>query len=402
LASFDPDTSSSRTSQPFSVPPSADPEDAFAAGLIEGEGSLTITKNSKGFCSARIEIGMTKPALPILQWIAERYGGKVSKSREATERWAEAWRWRLMGKAASQLAESMRPLLCVKAGQADLLAALARVPRRSTEADRLKEQIHRLNRKGPDVEPAGGRWVIPQESLLPEYREFSETWPRSGMTRSGTAYLLRPLAPLIGGIASGLLPTPESMARKGTWPTPKVTTNRTSRGSMTKDGHWSAPGLEQVAEISEGILPREVESLEEIASPAARALWPTPERSDGTGGRVSKELGGKRPSGAKRAVTLATAVAHAERDSWPTPAVGDSKAARNATANRRNPDSKHHGGTTLTDAVVPPGGGLNPEWVEWLMGFPPEWTALPPSATPSSRRSRSGSAGASSPTRKAA
>ena len=34
------------------------------------------------------------------------------------------------------------------------------------------------------------------------------------------------------------------------------------------------------------------------------------------------------------------------------------------------------------------GGGLNPTWVEWLMGFPLGWTVLNPSETPSSRRSR--------------
>ena len=38
--------------------------------------------------------------------------------------------------------------------------------------------------------------------------EFSETWPRSGMTRNGTAYQLQPLAPLTSGTESGLLPTP--------------------------------------------------------------------------------------------------------------------------------------------------------------------------------------------------
>ena len=54
------------------------------------------------------------------------------------------------------------------------------------------------------------------------------------------------------------------------------------------------------------------------------------------------------------------------------------------------------------DGGSPPrrAGALNPTWVEWLMGFPLGWTALPPSATPSSRRPRSGSGGASSNTRR--
>lgn len=35
----------------------------------------------------------------------------------------------------------------------------------------------------------------------------------------------------------------------------------------------------------------------------------------------------------------------------PTPVVSDAKGSRNATCNRSNPDSKHNGGTTLTDAI---------------------------------------------------
>jgi len=37
------------------------------------------------------------------------------------------------------------------------------------------------------------------------------------------------------------------------------------------------------------------------------------------------------------------------------------------------------------------GGQLNPTWVEWLQGYPLEWTALEASATRSSPRSRNGS-----------
>ena len=38
-------------------------------------------------------------------------------------------------------------------------------------------------------------------------------------------------------------------------------------------------------------------------------------------------------------------------------------------------------------------GQLNPTWVEWLMGFPPDWTDLRDSETPSSPKSPSSSDG---------
>ena len=41
------------------------------------------------------------------------------------------------------------------------------------------------------------------------------------------------------------------------------------------------------------------------------------------------------------------------------------------------------------------GGKLNPTWVEWLMGFPIGWTAVPPQETPSTPESPKRSGGAS-------
>jgi hypothetical protein len=118
-----------------------------------------------------------------------------------------------------------------------------------------------------------------------------------------------------------------------------------------------------------------------------------------------------------------------ESGSWPTTTLTDSKNGANATANRREGES-FNPGVTLVDAVrmwpTPTardhksdscsaefrakrdamtmgktlpwevGGLLNPTWVEWLMGYPTEWTALKDWGTRSSRKSRSGSAVASS------
>src|SRR6186713_1934435 len=50
-----------------------------------------------------------------------------------------------------------------------------------------------------------------QVTLDGSLEQFSETWPRAGMTRNGIAYRLPPSAPLIGEIASGLWPTPRAM-----------------------------------------------------------------------------------------------------------------------------------------------------------------------------------------------
>jgi hypothetical protein len=60
-------------------------------------------------------------------------------------------------------------------------------------------------------------WKTSQACFLSGFQTFSETWPRSGMTRNGIAYQLPPLVPIITGIESGLLPTLRTSKQKRAW-----------------------------------------------------------------------------------------------------------------------------------------------------------------------------------------
>jgi hypothetical protein len=57
-------------------------------------------------------------------------------------------------------------------------------------------------------DPGTSSWKTSQRSLLGGWMTFSERWPRSGMTRSGTLFRLQPLVPLTAESESGLWPTP--------------------------------------------------------------------------------------------------------------------------------------------------------------------------------------------------
>ena len=69
-------------------------------------------------------------------------------------------------------------------------------------------------------------WRTFQRCLFTEWAQLSETWPQSGMTRSGKAFRLRPSVPIIYEHDNGFLPTPlasETGYRKkrfsqGGWP----------------------------------------------------------------------------------------------------------------------------------------------------------------------------------------
>jgi hypothetical protein len=151
---------------------------------------------------------------------------------------------------------------------------------------------------------------------------FSETWPRAGMTRNGIAYLRPPSAPLTGGTVSGL------------WPTPVA----------HDDGNTPEAHMAMKARMPGG--PRQtITSLTVMVKAIERGLWPTPRSTDGDrGGRgdLIQAIRGN-PNSHYRL--------------WPTP-----------TANRWD-GLQSHGKNIIT-------GQLNPTWVEWLMGYPADWTFL--------------------------
>ena len=105
-------------------------------------------------------------------------------------------------------------------------------------------------------------------------------------------------------------------------------------------------------------------------------MWPTPTTMD----HVKRK--GMRPS--RAATNRKTGYLSEMVMMWPTPTVNDSK-------NNAGPSQFKRKGTNLNVAVAKAGetsGTLNPTWVEWLMGYPAEYTDLKDWETLSSRKSR--------------
>lgn len=84
--------------------------DAYAAGLVDGEGTIYVDKN----LSVRLEIQMAERALPTLEAMRQSYGGKVKLCRPATEKWAASWRWTMFSEEAGEALWSLLPHLQIK------------------------------------------------------------------------------------------------------------------------------------------------------------------------------------------------------------------------------------------------------------------------------------------------
>ena len=276
-------------------------------------------------------------------------------------------------------------------------------------------------------DPDTSSWRTSQLSWGEDSSRSSPTWPRSGMTRSGTAFRLPPLAPRTSAIASGLLPTPEASNTKAValrsagrepksylCPTPRAAQGggdreRWGNGPTLQDEarRWPTPTRADGERHSERMMRGNPTLL------GAARLWPTP-RASANENRQTKPT----PSqlAGKHGMNLATAV------NWPTPRASDgAKGGPNQRGSKgdltlpaavqpfRTPSSRDWKGMsaaswlsrtqgdltpTLPDQV---GGQLNPTWVEWLMGFPIGWTDCGHSETRSCRKSSSRSAAGSLP-----
>ncbi len=201
--------------------------------------------------------------------------------------------------------------------------------------------------------PSESKWRTAQCSLLGDSDEFSETWPRWGSMRNGECYLRPIQMPLIYGSESG----------SGViWPTPTVHGNHNMPGTSATSGWglssaaklWQTPVADDAIERATG----KWNSRGEPKLSAEVKLWPTPNARDSKGapGKGCMERGGRRSS-------LPAAI------KYPTPVADD-------TGHRKAKYAQ--GGTPLSHFA---GGQLNPEWVEWLMGWPIGHTALKPLET---------------------
>jgi len=108
-----------------------------------------------------------------------------------------------------------------------------------------------------------------------------------------------------------------------------------------------------------------------LAEEVKKSLLPTPTQQDS---RIEpKNIGGSKHRAERGSVALAD-VALGLTKMLPTVASTDWK-GRSQFAKYNNPHR-------VSDVVAKTGGQLNPNWVEWLMGFPIGWTDLNASETP--------------------
>jgi len=193
-------------------------------------------------------------------------------------------------------------------------------------------------------DPSSSSWKTYQQSLVTDWEQYSETWPRWGMTAGGSAYA-HPMSKRRITETDGLLfATPNTMDSLP----PK------SEKALHREMTVTRPGRSQPSNLRDQVT-------------QMRNWFPTPTTVDAGTGRFNTSVGS---SNARPTLAMM-----AKKDMWPTPNASDSR----DRGNMSNPAIQRRAAIgkqlNLSMVVHPTSGKLSPDWVEWLMNFPIGFTA---------------------------
>ena len=99
---------------------------AYIAGIIDGEGCITITrrkirrlKTDNWYYEPQVIISNTNKEL--LRFCAECYGGWITKLRKCKSNHSIAYQWKVTGNEMRSLLDAVNPYLIVKRKQANIV-----------------------------------------------------------------------------------------------------------------------------------------------------------------------------------------------------------------------------------------------------------------------------------------
>lgn len=102
---------------------------AYAAGIIDGEGCISIFKHRKrrdtkhGYIFA-LTVRVSNTNEYIINWLKMQFGGGICKMADRTSKgYKNCWQWSLSGKKASDFLKLVEPYLLIKHPQAEIAIA---------------------------------------------------------------------------------------------------------------------------------------------------------------------------------------------------------------------------------------------------------------------------------------
>mgnify|MGYP001559144618 CR=1 FL=1 len=88
-------------------------ETAYAAGIFDGEGSVSLTRNhSNRWPGPQVSVASTDPEL--MDWLKAHFGGVVTRKRTYAQHHRPSFQWKLTDRKALDFLRLVRPFLVIK------------------------------------------------------------------------------------------------------------------------------------------------------------------------------------------------------------------------------------------------------------------------------------------------
>ena len=147
---------------------------SYLAGIIDGEGCLTIGAGKKGNVTNYNSIIMvTSTSENLVKWLQSTFGGSYYKSGREVPNCKPAFIWRFLRKAdIEKLLLAILPYLIIKREQAIALLEFVRLPRFTNDSPKreiLFQKLRTLNKRG-----TGSVTTNMQESVIGTDKRESE------------------------------------------------------------------------------------------------------------------------------------------------------------------------------------------------------------------------------------
>lgn len=105
------------------LPQTTDAERAYAAGFVDGEGSIGIYGGSKAKLAHALTVRVSQKDPRPLLWLQARWAGNISKCKHNKFGAYRGYQWQVTGRRAESFLREIRVYLVLKGDQADVAFA---------------------------------------------------------------------------------------------------------------------------------------------------------------------------------------------------------------------------------------------------------------------------------------
>ncbi len=160
----------------------------YVAGIIDGEGCVTIGAGKKETCiNYNAIVAVQNTSKKLIDWLQLKFGGQVYLSKKETKKTKAAWMWRITKKEViERFLLAILPYLIVKREQAKILLEYVRLSREANSELRATywQRLRVLNARGVSVETNTQEatvfipeWGKPEVKIEPELTGDCESAP---------------------------------------------------------------------------------------------------------------------------------------------------------------------------------------------------------------------------------